>query len=214
MRKFTYLSVIIRQGILTTQLKDIMDNMQYRILVLLAHPSMNHSTVNKTLKDAIKHIDGVTLHDLYDSYPEFYIDAKYEQQLLLQHDLVVFQHPLYWYSTTPMLKLWQDVVFSRGFAYGNNGTALHGKDFIQIISTGGKAEAYQINGCNQFTIDQLMAPLKATAKMCGMNFHPPLVVHKSYKITNSELEEYSKKYCDLLTAYSLEGAKCFNQENI
>lgn len=190
-----------------------MDNKKHQILVLLAHPSMHHSTVNKALRDAVKDIDGITLHDLYDCYPEFYIDAKHEQQLLLQHDLVVFQHPLYWYSTTPLLKLWQDVVFSRGFAYGKNGTALHGKDFMQMISTGGKAEAFQNEGYNQYTIDQLIAPLKATANMCGMIFHPPMVIHKSYKITALELKSYAKKYHDLLTEYTQQGPKCLNQEN-
>jgi len=190
-----------------------MDTIKHRILILLAHPSMHHSNVNRVLSNAIKDIDGITFHDLYDTYPEFYIDAKYEQQLLLQHDLVVFQHPLYWYSTTPMLKLWQDVVLSRGFAYGQNGTALHGKDFIQMISTGGKAEAFQTDGYNQCTIDQLMAPLKATTKMCGMTFHSPLVLHKSYKITQGEIEKFAEIYRGLLQSYIREGAKCFQQES-
>lgn len=191
-----------------------MNTPKHQVLVLLAHPSLHHSQINKTLRNAIKDVDGITLHDLYDTYPEFYIDVKHEQQLLLQHELIVFQHPLYWYSTTPMLKLWQDVVLSKGFAYGKNGTALHGKDFFQMISTGGKEEAYQKDGYNQFTIDQLMSPLKATTRMCGMNFHSPMVIHRGYKVTEAEMIRHASRYRELLSLYTLEGSKCFDERDI
>jgi glutathione-regulated potassium-efflux system ancillary protein KefG len=185
---------------------------QARVLVLLAHPSLQRSNINKTLKNAIDNIDGVTVHDLYDSYPEFYIDVKHEQKLLQQHDLIVFQHPLYWYSVTPMLKLWQDVVFTPGFAYGNGGNALQGKHFIQVISTAGKEQAFTSTGYNAFTIDQLSAPLKATINMCGMLFHSPLVLHHSDEIPDAELAKHTVRYRKLLVDFTLHGASCFTQE--
>lgn len=54
-----------------------------RILLLFAHA---------------KHLDGITFHDLYEAYPDFDIDIKFEQQLLLQHDIIIWQPPFYWYS--------------------------------------------------------------------------------------------------------------------
>jgi len=189
-----------------------MTKQTYRVLVLLAHPSFHHSRINKTLKESIENLPGVTVHDLYDAYPEFYIDVMHEQQLLKQSDFVIFQHPLYWYSTTPMLKLWQDVVLSRGFAYGSGGTVLNEKDFMQIISTGGKEEAFQATGYNEFTIDQLLTPTKAMAKMCGMAFRDPLVIHHSYEITDQELALRANHYNEMLSSYLAKGSQIFQKE--
>ena len=35
------------------------------------------------------------MHDLYATYPDFFIDIHHEQQLLREHDVIIFQHPLY-----------------------------------------------------------------------------------------------------------------------
>ena len=51
-----------------------------RILVLFAHPSPGRSEVNRPLAEAASRIDGVTLVDLYASYPDFNIDVDREQQ--------------------------------------------------------------------------------------------------------------------------------------
>jgi glutathione-regulated potassium-efflux system ancillary protein KefG len=40
-----------------------------------------------------------------------------------------------------------------GWAYGSEGTKLHGKELILAISTGGPEEAYKAGGYNQFTMD-------------------------------------------------------------
>ena len=45
-----------------------------------------------------------------------------------------------------MLKGWQDMVLEYGFAYGSKGTALKGKEFFVVVSTGGPKEAYAENG--------------------------------------------------------------------
>ena len=47
------------------------------ILILFAHPAYQKSRVNKRLLENIHKIEGVTLHDLYQSYPEMDIDMKF-----------------------------------------------------------------------------------------------------------------------------------------
>jgi len=47
----------------------------------------------------------VTIHDLYETYPNFHIQVKFEQDLLLAHDIIVFHHPFYWYSSPAILKV-------------------------------------------------------------------------------------------------------------
>lgn len=92
-----------------------------RILVLFAHPAFERSRVHRRLVAAARAQHGVTIHDLYEAYPDFDVDVRREQELLLAHDLIVLQHPFYWYSTPPLVKQWIDLVFEYGWAYGARG---------------------------------------------------------------------------------------------
>src|ERR1044071_10222619 len=98
-----------------------------RVLILFAHPALEKSRVHSRLVHHCKHLECVTFHDLYQSYPEFDIDVKREQSLLLKHDIIIWQHPFYWYSSPPILKQWQDLVLEHGWAYGSGGDKLSGK---------------------------------------------------------------------------------------
>ncbi|HRC58732.1 MAG TPA: NAD(P)H-dependent oxidoreductase, partial [Kofleriaceae bacterium] len=157
-----------------------------RVLVQLAHPVLERSRVNRRLIAAVRDLPGVTLHDLYERYPAFDIDVRREQALLLEHDVIVFQHPFYWYSTPAILKEWQDLVLEHGWAYGKGGTRLHGKLTCNAITTGGPATAYQHDGRNRFTMRELLAPWDQTAFLCGMRFLAPLVVHGSFRLGSDE----------------------------
>ncbi|MBW9259468.1 MAG: NAD(P)H-dependent oxidoreductase [Candidatus Thiodiazotropha sp. (ex. Lucinisca nassula)] len=147
-----------------------------RILILLAHPSLERSEVNRPLAEAAAAIEGITLIDLYAEYPDFQIDIDREQQRLLEHDVIIFQHPLYWYSTPAILKEWQDLVLEHDFAYGSKGTALHGKLFLNALSAGGAEAAYRAEGYNHFTIRELLQPLEQMASLCGMRYLPPFAL--------------------------------------
>lgn len=150
-----------------------------QVLVLLAHPSLDRSEVNRPMADAVRSLDGVTLSDLYAEYPDFQIDIDREQAQLLAHDVIVFQHPLYWYSTPAILKEWQDLVLEHGFAYGSGGTALHGKIFFNALTAGGLEAAYCAKGYNHFTIRELLHPVEQTAALCGMIYLPPFALFGS-----------------------------------
>ena len=117
-----------------------------KILVLFAHPYPHASKINRSMADAVRDLPHVTLHDLYEIYPDFHIDVKREQVLLLAHDVVVMQHPFYWYSCPALLKEWMDAVLEYGWAYGTGGAALHGKELAQAVSTGGPDHAYREEG--------------------------------------------------------------------
>jgi len=151
-------------------------NSTRRILVLFAHPSLERSEVNRDMAKAVTELNGITLVDLYAEYPDFQIDIDREQQRLLEHDVIVFQHPLYWYSTPAILKEWQDLVLEHGFAYGSKGTALHGKIFFNTLTAGGIEAAYQAEGYNHFTIRELLHPIEQTAQLCGMIYLPPFAL--------------------------------------
>jgi glutathione-regulated potassium-efflux system ancillary protein KefG len=170
-----------------------------RVLVLFAHPVLERSRVNRRLVDAIRDVDGVTIRDLYEDYPTLSINVRREQDDLLGHDVVVYQHPFYWYSAPAILKEWQDLVLEHGWAYGVGGTHLRGKLTFNAITTGGPAHAYQRGGYNRFTVRELLAPFDQTAHLCGMRFLAPFAVHAALKVVGDEdVAEYRAGYRRLI----------------
>ena len=169
-----------------------------KVLVLFAHPAIQKSRINKSLIKGISEISNVTFHDLYEVYPEFDIDVKYEQQLVDNHDVIVFHFPLFWYSTPAILKEWQDMVLEHGWAYGSKGTALKNKLFFCTISTGGPGKAYEVGGFHDHTLNQLLVPLKQTARLCKMIPLPPFVVHSSHTLDSEDITYYRSNYFELL----------------
>ena len=153
----------------------------HKILVLFAHPALQKSLAHKSLFNEIQNIDGITCHDLYDAYPDSFIDIKHEQALLLQHDIIVFQFPLYWYSCPAILKEWQDLVLEHGFAYGEHGDKLAGKKLMLAVSTGGSANSYSESGYNEHDINAFLLPFSQMSKICNLAYLPPFVVHDIHK---------------------------------
>jgi len=152
------------------------------------------------LLTAARSVADVTVHDLYDAYSDFDIDVAREQALLLAHDIIVWQHPFYWYSTPPLVKQWGDLVLVHGWACQRDGTALHGKRWLHAVSTGGSEQAYQHNGNNRFTIRELLAPLEQTARLCGMRWLAPFVVHGTHVLVDDAFVEAAHDHARVLTA--------------
>ncbi len=168
-----------------------------KILVIYAHPDPQASLANAEMVDAIAGLPHVTIHDLYGAYPDFFIDVNREHALLAQHDIFVFQHPLYMYSCPALLKEWIDVVLGKGYAHGE-GNALQGKYWRSVISTGGAAEAYTPDGYNRANIDAILKPFELTAALCQMQWLPPLVLHWARRIPVQERQQHAKLYHDWL----------------
>jgi glutathione-regulated potassium-efflux system ancillary protein KefG len=169
-----------------------------KILVIFAHPKMSESVVQVQMLGAIRNLEGVTIHDLYAAYPDFLIDVDHEQALLLEHDLVVLQHPFYWYSTPAIIKEWLDLVLEHNWAYGSRGTKLHGKFMMQAISTGGPEKSYEPQGKNRFEIRELLNPFNQTAYLCGMAYLEPFAIFVGRRIPETNLVQRVEKYRDLI----------------
>ncbi|MBQ4848281.1 NAD(P)H-dependent oxidoreductase [Pseudoalteromonas sp. MMG005] len=172
-----------------------------KILINFAHPAKSRSNINIALRNAVENIEHVTVNDLYANYPDFMIDIKREQALCEAHDIIIFQHPFYWYSTPAIMKEWLDLVLEHGWAYGTEGKALAGKVFFQAITTGGDASNYQKDGYNEFTLKELTAPYRATAKLCRLIWLPPFVVTGVHQgLEPEEIQSYSAEYKRTLIA--------------
>ena len=169
-----------------------------KVLILFAHPALGKSRVNKWMIEGLADIENVTFHDLYEEYPEFDIDVKREQDLLEQHDVIIFQFPLFWYSTPAILKEWQDLVLEHGWAFGSKGNALKDKLFMCLTTVGGPRKAYQVNDFHEHTLNQLLSPLKQTATLCKMIPLPPFVIHGSHGIKREEVLKLKKDFLSLI----------------
>jgi len=167
---------------------------QKPVLILFGHPALRRSRVNRVLVNAVRGLDGVTVHDLYETYPELDIDVPREQRLLDEHEIVIFQHPFYWYSTPSIFKEWQDLVLEHGWAYGREGRALQGKTLLNAISTGGAEEAYSQSGSDCYTVRELLVPIEQTARLCGMEYLPPFVVHGTHSLNAATIGRHAADY--------------------
>jgi len=113
-----------------------------KTLVIVAHPDLAQSTVNRRwIAELQKHPDRFTVHDLYRACPDSRIDVQREQALVESHAHLVLQFPVYWFSSPPLLKQWQDEVLTYGWAYGSTGHALKGRKVGIAVSAGTPANA-------------------------------------------------------------------------
>ncbi|MBV7314562.1 NAD(P)H-dependent oxidoreductase [Shewanella sp. NIFS-20-20] len=169
------------------------------VLVLCAHPAIQRSEVNRGMFDIATKMDGVTAIDLYAQYPDFAINVAAEQQRLIDHDVIIFQFPLFWYSTPALLKEWQDAVLQYGFAYGKGGNSLAGKSFLCAISAGGYQSTYAAGGVNHQSITTYIVPLEQTATLCQMHYVPPLVLYGAgFAKQQQRLESHLQDWQSLL----------------
>lgn len=172
-----------------------------KVLILFAHPAMEKSRVHTRLVEHIPRSADIRFHDLYERYPDFDIDVIYEQRLLLQHDVIIFQHPFYWYSSPAIIKQWIDLVLEHGWAYGTEGRALAGKKMMNAISTGGSKNSYTATGRNQFPVSDYLSPFQQTAALCGVEYLPPFVIHGTHRLTDTDMYLHALQYEQMLLAF-------------
>ena len=173
------------------------------VLVIVAHPHMEHSRANRLLMRAAARAPAATVEvrDLYALYPDYLIDIAAEQSRLASARLVVWQHPIHWYSMPPLLKLWVDEVLAFGWAYGPGGNALKGKDLWLVATTGGPEDSYRPDSDNRYFFDAFLPPYEQTAALCGMRFLPPLLLHGAHRAGEVEVTAHAEVYAQRLASY-------------
>ena len=173
------------------------------VLVIAAHPHIETSRVGRALAQAVAALGErhVELRDLYALYPDYLIDVEAEQAALARARLVVWQHPIHWYSMPSLMKLWVDDVLSFGWAYGPGGSALKGKDLWLVASTGGPEDSYRPDSYNRYFFDAFLPPYEQTATLCGMRFVPPLVLHGAHHVGEADLQRHAGLYTSRLLSY-------------
>ena len=177
-------------------------------LVVVSHPHFAQSRAHRRLLAAIAGLPDTAIRHLEALYPDLRIDAAAEQTAALHASRIVFQFPLYWFSTPPMLKAWQDEVYAVGFAYGPGGTSLRGKSLQLVLTAGGAQEKYRPGGHNRYEITDLLRPIETAAHFVGMTMLPPFVLFHVPNVAgipvpadvDTRIEAFARRYRDLLAA--------------
>jgi glutathione-regulated potassium-efflux system ancillary protein KefF len=177
------------------------------VVVITAHPQMEHSRINRRLMRAAKRLPAtensplIVVRDLYALYPDYLIDVAEEQAVLASAKLIVWQHPIHWYSMPPLMKLWVDEVLAFGWAYGPDGNALRQKDLWLVATTGGPEDSYRPDSYNRYFFDAFLPPYEQTAALCGMRFLPPLMLHGAHKASEAEISAHADVYAQRLASH-------------
>lgn len=161
-----------------------------RVLVLYAHSAPHLSRVNRRLADSAQLVEGVYLHDLYEAYPDFYINVARERALVAQADVLVFLHPIQWYSMPALLKEWLDVVLQEGWAYGAQDNALAGKRYWLVATTGSPREDYAAGARHGRPFEHFLAPFEQTAALCGMEWIAPHILHAAHAVDADSVDAH------------------------
>ena len=180
------------------------------VLVIAAHPQLEQSRANRRLLQAAQALavagertsrPRVAVRELYSLYPDYLIDVAAEQAALEGARLVVWQHPIHWYSMPPLMKLWVDEVLAFNWAYGADGHALRGKDLWLVASTGGAEDSYRPDAYNRYFFDAFLPAYEQTAALCGMRFLPPLLLHGAHRVSEEQLRGHAAVYAERLATY-------------
>lgn len=162
-----------------------------RVLVVFAHSAPHLSRVNRRLADAARLVEGVYLHDLYESYPDFYIDPAREHALLAKAGTLVFLFPLQWYSMPALLKEWLDVVLRDAWSAAPRA---QGRRFWVVTSTGAGAADFAPGARQGRPFADFLAPFEQIAAACGMQWLEPLVLHGAHDVDGAAVEAHIGRF--------------------
>lgn len=145
-----------------------------KTLVVVIHPDLKNSVINKRWIEELKKYPGkYAVHELHSLYPDERIDVGAEQRLLEMYEKIIFQFPFYWFNCPPLFKKWLDEVLSHGWAYGKgSGYKLTGKKIALAIAAGINEEDYNVSGRYKYTLKQLTAPFEITFDYVKAHYKP------------------------------------------
>ena len=164
-------------------------------VLLLAHPDLAASRANRALLAGLNDLPGLEVAELYGLYPDGRIDVAVERGRVLRADRLVLQFPLYWYSTPSLLKHWQDAVLTPLF-YREPDVAAStaGLPMLAATTTGGPPASYRPGDATGMTINELFAPLRATARKCGWLWQAPFALHDVRNLGDAALARAGEDY--------------------
>ena len=167
-----------------------------KTLVIVSHPYPSQSRIIKSLTQLAESIPEVTVRNLEALYGNDVtgFDLEAEQKAHEGVDRVVYLFPLHWFNLTPMMKAYFNEVWSFGWCYGPNGTALKGKEMLVVTSAGAAEASYLQPTPLDCTMDEILTPFKASANYVGMTYLEPLVFYRVSEADDETLDGFRKAF--------------------
>lgn len=172
-----------------------------KTLIILAHQYFESSRVNKAMKEEVQNLKEVEFRHLDEIYGSNLkaINVKKEQEFLVNAKNIVFEFPLFWYNTPPMLKAYQDEVFTHGFAYGSKGVALKDKKIYLAVTTGSALEKYGEDREKALeNLKTLLKPFYFAMETCHTKIGDIFVADGIFTKSDDEIKEDAKRYRDFI----------------
>jgi glutathione-regulated potassium-efflux system ancillary protein KefF len=173
-----------------------------KTLVVVSHPYSDKSVAIKALQQVAGEMKHVTVRHLEALYGTDIgsFDLIAEQQAHEAADRIVYLYPIHWFNTTPMLKAYLNEIWTYGWAFGPEGTALKDKE-LQIVTTAGASEfTYSDEGLIRSSMDEVLTPMKASALFVGMKYNAPLAFYNAMGPDNGKLGEMAAAFAERLQA--------------
>jgi glutathione-regulated potassium-efflux system ancillary protein KefF len=108
-------------------------------------------------------------------------------------DRVVFMFPFHWFNLTPLLKAYMNEVWTQWAPQ-----ALKGKKMLVVTTVGADASIYTHEGRIGLTIEEVLAPMKASANYAGMTYLEPLAFLGVAKADEKMIRTYQLRLAERL----------------
>lgn len=166
-----------------------------KTLVIVSHPYFERSSAIRALQQVAGRLADVTVRNLEAIYGSktAAFDVAVEQRAMEAADRIVFLFPIHWFNMTPMLKAYLNEVWTYGWAFGPNGTALKGKTLQAVVTAGASEHTYSAEGLIESSIDEVLTPLKASALYVGMTYLPPLAFFQTAGVDDRALRAFERQ---------------------
>lgn len=168
-----------------------------KVLVIYSHTYHEKSYAGKAILEVLKAQPNVEIRNLEELYPDLNkIDIAAEQEALVGADVIIFHHPVFWFSVPAAMKCYLDEVFQYGFAYGTGGDKLKGKKFIHSYTTGSGAATYEGSEFGS----ALTLPLKCTAAYTQMEYVGAFPLYGQLSLTNPNIAQEAREHAEKLVS--------------
>ncbi|WP_316675901.1 NAD(P)H-dependent oxidoreductase [uncultured Tolumonas sp.] len=165
-----------------------------KTLVIVLHPYPDRSNAIKSLENIVQGLPGVTVRNLESLYGDdiSQFDVAAEQAAYEGVERVIFMFPIHWFNLTPMLKAYLNAVWSYGWAFGPEGTALKNKEMLVITTAGATQFTYSKDGLINSTIDEVLTPMKSSALYVGMTYAEPIAFYEAMAPSVEKLNKFKR----------------------
>lgn len=166
-----------------------------KVLVIVGHPDLGRSSFSAGLIPALKS-RGARIHGLANALTNTRSDASFdpmvEVPMIKSAERLILVFPIHWYGPPSLVVKWlEEVLTPDGKGPANAREALAHKPVDFVVSTGGKAEDYQLGGRHGRPTQEYLHGVSMAFTYFGAVARPAKVFHAAWRFSAEEIEAIS-----------------------